>query len=288
MGRGAVDVARGRGAAPPAAERVRQAAVVAVFSRRVVRDVRARGLGGRSDARGAAHSAARRRREDHGAEERRGLFRTGDECGDGPRDFGDGALVGERAHEDERRAHAREGRVLGRPAERDARDALYLAPIIYMQPPPQPAPPAPVEPSPQLPRDAISQLQCSVMDVYGLYTQALASLQNQSEELLHHGAPASLITSNLDARATKLAEEIMSTHQSIDQQAQALEQQYRPEAEQLRVLHEAQQQHAAVTEVLRVETATAQKAQAALRRDLDGLLDGILEINAAHRTSART
>jgi hypothetical protein len=169
-----------------------------------------------------------------------------------------------------------------------ARDAtgFYLAPI--MQPPPQPAPPAPVEQSPQLPRDAISQLQCSVMDVCGLYTQALASLQNQSEELLHHGAPASLITSNLDARATKLAEEIMSTHQSIDQQAQALEQQYRPEAEQLRVLHEAQQQHAAVTEVLRVETATAQKAQAALRRDLDGLLDGILEINAAHRTSART
>ena len=120
------------------------------------------------------------------------------------------------------------------------------------------------------------------MDVCGLYTQALANLQNQSEELLHLGAPASAMTSDLDARAAKLAEEIVSMHHTIEQQAQALEQQYRPEAEQLRVLHEAQQQHAAVTEELRVETASAERAQAALRRDLNGLLDGILEINAAH------
>lgn len=120
------------------------------------------------------------------------------------------------------------------------------------------------------------------MDVCGLYTQALANLQNQSEELLHLGAPAAAMTSDLAARASKLAEEIVSMHQNIEQQAQALEQQYRPEAEQLRVLHEAQQQHAAITEELRVETASAEKAQAALRRDLNGLLDGILEINAAH------
>ena len=59
--------------------------------------------------------------------------------------------------------------------------------------------------------------------------------------------------------------------------------QLRPMPTDLRVLDELQVRQAEVTQQLRAETATADSVHSKIRRDLEELVDGIIEINAKRR-----
>lgn len=160
-----------------------------------------------------------------------------------------------------------------------------LAPAVYsraMQPPPA-EPPAPT----MQPRDPISRLQCAVSDVCGLYKDALGNLQNKSDELLHFGRFEER-NSALDEMATSLADDILALHRRIEREAQVLQQNHRPEDEQMRKLQELQEEHIAVTEELRQETVAAKRVHGELRADLDKLIDGVIEVNSTHRKAAAT
>ena len=82
------------------------------------------------------------------------------------------------------------------------------------------------------PRDPISRLQCAVSDVCGLYKDALGNLQNKSDELLHFGRFEER-NSALDEMATSLADDILALHRRIEREAQVLQQNHRPEDEQI-------------------------------------------------------
>ena len=154
---------------------------------------------------------------------------------------------------------------------------------------------------PRQPRDDISRLQGAVMDACGLYPTALGLVQNAADEAVFPTGDPVRKQQAQDTMARlasgTIAEDIVSAHLEIERQVDELERAYRSDAEeplpggrtqewQLQKLQKLQQQHTEVTQVLRAETERAESAHAGLKRDLDTLLDGILEVNSQHRRSA--
>ena len=132
------------------------------------------------------------------------------------------------------------------------------------------------------PRDAVSRLQVSVTDLAGVYLDALKDVQNTVEEQ-HGNTDTNARDRMMDELTSTLAERVVSLHESIDRQAEALERAYRSETEQMDVLQKLHAEHLTVTEELRVDVQTAETLQTSLRGRLDALVDGIHELNAKHR-----
>ena len=139
-----------------------------------------------------------------------------------------------------------------------------------------------MQPPPRPPRDAVSKLQSAVIDVCGLYKNALGNIQNEADRLLVTNAKSQ---SPLQSMTSVLADEIVGAHHEIERQAEALERTFRSEDEQLQRLLELQESHEAVTQELRTCTEAAERAHTSLAEQLDGLMDGMLEINGQHRVA---
>ena len=140
--------------------------------------------------------------------------------------------------------------------------------------------------------DPITRLQLSVQDLSGLYTKTVGDLLN-AVEAKHQG---------IDDMVADFAGRVVSAHQDLNDQVVALQRVHRSEAAQLSRLRELEREHDAVTEELRSQTEAAGAAahvclrprlshttcaclpradavRRKLARDLDALIDGILDAN---------
>ena len=136
------------------------------------------------------------------------------------------------------------------------------------------------------PRDPVTGLQHAVTDLCSIYATALGQLQSEADKLLQNDkVTAHDVASSSETMAHGFGTQVVQAHRSIDHLAMELEHAHRTEEEQLRVLAELQARHVAVTEELRAETVAAEAVHTRVCEQLDGLVDGILETNAAHRVA---
>ena len=150
--------------------------------------------------------------------------------------------------------------------------------------------------------DTTTRLQLAVSDLCGLYSNALGRLLNAVEERAGPSAPA------VELLAADLGLQVAKAHRGIDDLTDELRRKLCSEATQLQRLRVLELEHSAVTRELRIEVEAAgvlrrvhvsrklahmylvpvtvcavccstEPVLAALRKDLDALLDGVQELS---------